>query len=224
MEYFIAELEAQHVAELEAYLKATSLNNYELTSDEKKSIENFNNIKWSEYKIGDLFEKKTIKGIPKSQENLVENPNGYHVFGQNIYYQYPQRVLNDDKYLTKIEVGKPIIAYTSSTAQIGIINESFYRTGDNGAFQGLFPNFKEYNYNQILFILVAMRRKFIGLGYNTSMAHVKDLYIKLPTKNNKIDFEFMDLLISAIQKIIIKDVVLWKDKKIEVTKQVVGGN
>lgn len=51
-------------------------------------------------------------------------------------------MLNDNKYLTEIEAGKPIIAYTSSTAQIGIINESFYRTGDNGAFQGLFPNLK----------------------------------------------------------------------------------
>ena len=147
-----------------------------------------------------MFEKKTIKGIPKSHENLNENPNGYHVFGQNIYYQYPQRVLNDVKYLTKIEVGKPIIAYTSSTAQIGIINESFYRTGDNGAFQGLFPKFKEYNYNQILFVLVAMKRKFIGLGYNTSMAHITDLHIKLPTENSKINFEFMDAYISELEE------------------------
>lgn len=147
-----------------------------------------------------MFEKKTIKGIPKSQENLVENSKGYHVFGQNIYYQYSQRVLNDNKYLTEIEAGKPIIAYTSSTAQIGIINESFYRTGDNGAFQGLFPNFKDYNYNQIFFMLVAMKRKFIGLGYNTSMAHVIDLYIQLPTKNGEIDFEFMDAYISELEE------------------------
>ena len=147
-----------------------------------------------------MFDKKTIKGIPKSQENLVENPNGYHVFGQNIYYQYPQRVLNDNRYLTEIEVGKPIIAYTSSTAQIGIINESFYRTGDNGAFQGLFPKFKDYNYNQILFMLVAMKQKFIGLDYNTSMAHVIDLYIKLPTKNGEIDFEFMNAYISELEE------------------------
>lgn len=161
--------------------------------------EKLKNIQWGEYRLGDLFHKKTIKGIPKSEENLIENPKGYHVFGQNIYYQYPQRVLNDNKYLTQVEPGKPIIAYTSSTAQIGIINESFYRTGDNGAFQGLFPKFEQCNYNQILFILVAIKRKFIGLGYNDSMAHVMDLYIKLPVHNGEIDFTYMDSFIAKLK-------------------------
>lgn len=161
--------------------------------------EKLKNIQWGEYRIGDLFHKKTIKGIPKSEENLIENPKGYHVFGQNIYYQYPQKVLNDDKYLTQVEPGKPIIAYTSSTAQIGIISESFYRTGDNGAFQGLFPKFEQCNYNQILFILVAIKRKFIGLGYNDSMAHVMDLYIKLPVCDGKIDFTYMDSFVDELK-------------------------
>ena len=161
--------------------------------------EKLKNIQWGEYRLGDLFHKRTIKGIPKSEENLIENPKGYHVFGQNIYYQYPQRVLNDNKYLTQVEPGKPIIAYTSSTAQIGIINESFYRTGDNGAFQGLFPKFEQCNYNQILFILVAIKRKFIGLGYNDSMAHVMDLYIKLPIYNGEIDFAYMDSFVAELK-------------------------
>ena len=161
--------------------------------------EKLKNIQWGEYRLGDLFHKRTIKGIPKSEENLIENPKGYHVFGQNIYYQYPQRVLNDNKYLTQVEPGKPIIAYTSSTAQIGIINESFYRTGDNGAFQGLFPKFEQCNYNQILFILVAIKRKFIGLGYNDSMAHVMDLYIKLPIYNGEINFAYMDSFVAELK-------------------------
>ena len=161
--------------------------------------EKLKNIQWGKYRLEDLFHKRTIKGIPKSEENLIENPKGYHVFGQNIYYQYPQRVLNDNKYLTQVEPGKPIIAYTSSTAQIGIINESFYRTGDNGAFQGLFPKFEQCNYNQILFILVAIKRKFIGLGYNDSMAHVMDLYIKLPIYNGEIDFAYMDSFVAELK-------------------------
>lgn len=113
-------------------------------------------------------------------------------------YQYPQKVLNSDKYLTRLEKNKPIIAYTSSTAQIGMINESFYRTGDNGAFQGLFPKFQNYGVNEIIFILVAIKRKFIGFGYNTSMANIIDLVIKLPTKNDEIDFDFMDAYISEL--------------------------
>ena len=44
--------------------------------------------------------------------------------------------------------------------------------------------------------------------------------IQLPTKNEKIDFEFMNTLISAIQKLVIKDVVLYADKKISTTKSI----
>ena len=38
---------------------------------------------------------------------------------------------------------------------------------------------------------------------------VKDLYISLPVEDREIDRPFMDLLISALQKLIIKDVVLY---------------
>ena len=39
------------------------------------------------FSIKDIFIKKTVKGVPKLQENLTENQGGYHVFGQNIKYQ-----------------------------------------------------------------------------------------------------------------------------------------
>ena len=130
---------------------------------------------------------------------MEENDNGYHVYGQNIDYQYPQKVINDSKYLTVVEKGKPIIAYTSSTAQIGIINESFYRTGNNGAFQGLFPKFNKSNFNVIVFILECIKRTFIGFGYNTSMANILDIVIHVPTKNKNLDFDFIESFIAELE-------------------------
>ena len=50
----------------------------------------------------------------------------------------------------------------------------------------------------------------------------KELIIQLPTKDGEIDFEYMETLISAIQKLVIKDVVLYADKKIEATKKIVS--
>jgi len=38
--------------------------------------------------------------------------------------------------------------------------------------------------------------------------------ISLPTKNNQPDYKTMETLISAIQKVVIKDVVLYTDKKV----------
>lgn len=164
-----------------------------------------NSVEWTEFKIGDLFTKKTIRGIPKSEENLAENSQGYRVFGQNISYQYPHKVLNDKKYLTELKENEPIIAYTSSTAQIGIINESFYRTGNNGAFQGLFPKFRVKNLNVVLFILECIKRTFVDFDYNTSMANILDIVIKVPTKEGDLDFEFMESFVSEIKSSVISN-------------------
>lgn len=44
----------------------------------------------------------------------------------------------------------------------------------------------------------------------------------LPIKDGAIDYEYMELLISAIQKIVIKDVVQYADQKIEITKELIN--
>lgn len=45
--------------------------------------------------------------------------------------------------------------------------------------------------------------------------------VQLPTKNNQIDFGFMETFISAIQKLVIEDVVLHTDKEIKLTEKVI---
>ena len=49
-----------------------------------------------------------------------------------------------------------------------------------------------------------------------------ELNILLPVFNGEICYEFMNDFIKAIEKLVIKDVVLWADKKIEATKKVVN--
>ncbi|MCX6075764.1 MAG: hypothetical protein NTW78_02635 [Campylobacterales bacterium] len=46
--------------------------------------------------------------------------------------------------------------------------------------------------------------------------------MKLPTQNYKPNYAIMETFISAIQKLVIKDVVLYADKKIDATKSVVN--
>lgn len=153
---------------------------------------------WLEFRLGDLFEKKTMLGVPKYAENLIENNDGYHIFGQNISYQYPQKVLLDEKYLHKVDENYPILAYTSSAAEIGMIKESFYRTGDNGAFQGLIPK-EKYNRYHILYFLTLLERYFSNFGYSTSMANIIDLNIELPVINNSIALDFMESYIKIFE-------------------------
>ena len=53
---------------------------------------------------------------------------------------------------------------------------------------------------------------------------MKKWEIEVPTLNDEIDYKFMKDFIYAIEKLVIKDVVIWADKKIEATKQVAGRN
>ena len=50
-------------------------------------------MKYAEFTVGDLFIKKTVKGYPKSKENLTPVKNGYYVYGQNIKHQYNFKIL-----------------------------------------------------------------------------------------------------------------------------------
>lgn len=156
--------------------------------------------KWKLFKLDDLFIKKTIKGYPKKEEDLTECPEGYHVFGQNIRYQYPQKIKLKDIYLHKIEPKFPILAYTSSVGEIGMIEESFYRSGDNGAFQGLFPKMHKFNRFELLFIYTVIQNKFKEYDYTTSMANVMNMEIPLPVNDiKKPDWEWMEQFIKLHQ-------------------------
>ena len=59
-------------------------------------------------------------------------------------------------------------------------------------------------------------------GHNFYAKDADALNIMLPAKDGKPDYEVMELLISAIQKLVIKDVVKYADKKINVTKQIIN--
>ena len=77
MESFIAELEAQRIAELSAYLKVSGFDNYELSTEELDAIQKFSNLdndNWGTYRVGDLFEKVVTKKLPYKAKQLPKQP------------------------------------------------------------------------------------------------------------------------------------------------------
>lgn len=59
MENFVAELEARRVAELEAYLKVSGMDNYELSDSEVQALQNYKSLRWKEFNLEKLFGKST---------------------------------------------------------------------------------------------------------------------------------------------------------------------
>ncbi|NLX81889.1 MAG: hypothetical protein GXZ03_10050 [Proteiniphilum sp.] len=69
-----------------------------------------------------------------------------------------------------------------------------------------------------------MTKSFRSFAWGASSFNVeviKKQPVKVPTKNKKPDYSVMESLISAVQKLVIKDVVLYADKKIAATKNIV---
>lgn len=66
----------------------------------------------------------------------------------------------------------------------------------------------------------SIKLKF-GYENKAGWEKVKKEYIQLPTKNKEIDFEFMENFISAIEKLIIKDVFKYAEKNKEAMNQII---
>ncbi len=93
MEKFIAELEQCRLAELQAYLKATGLENTTLSSDEENALNVFNNsgggntpcsLTWQSFRLGDLFEME--RGTRLTKANRIKGTRplvtaGYENYG-----------------------------------------------------------------------------------------------------------------------------------------------
>ncbi|MGL2474765.1 restriction endonuclease subunit S [Helicobacter pylori] len=74
MEKFIAELEQCRLAELEAYLKATGLENTTLSNDEENALNLFKcGLTWQSFKLGDLFEIRPTKAYKLTNSHLFDN-------------------------------------------------------------------------------------------------------------------------------------------------------
>lgn len=82
MESFVAELEAQRVAELSAYLTVSGYDNYELSAEELNALQRFTELdddNWGTYTVGNLFEKIATKKLPYKAKELPKQPTDDYV-------------------------------------------------------------------------------------------------------------------------------------------------
>ena len=217
---FISELEARQISELEAYLVTTGLSDYVLNFEEKKILEIFrkDEIEWKEFKIVDLFEVKNSGNILSRDVVLNSGKIPYLSASRennavNSYISY------DKKYLDKGNC----VFIGGKTFVVTYQKNDFYSNDSHN----LALYFKDENQKtklkQLFFVSCiekSLSNKY-SWGNSISNKKIQNDTLKLPVINRKIDFEFMEILISAIQKIIIKDVVLYSNKKIEATKKLV---
>lgn len=227
MASFVAELEVQHVAELEAYLKVCGYDNYELSDEESQSLQRFESIAkndWGMYKVGDLFNRIETKKLPYKAKKLPKQPTDDYVLpcltssfqNQGLNYYVPKERATVLSNVISIPSNSDVYRAYYQSRDFTVLSDAYaikWKSEDN-----------EITSNQYLFMVMCINnvtdlpiysyKNKLG-GWNV----VKEKYIQLPEKEGKINFAFMETFISAVKKLAVKDVVLYSNQKMETIKK-----
>ncbi|MEE3705297.1 restriction endonuclease subunit S [Campylobacter sp. CX2-8023-23] len=173
-----------------------------------------------EFKIGDLFDIRPTKNYGLTNNDLFKTNGTIPVIVNSSFNNGVGNYVN----LEPTEKGN-IVTFSDTTTSESI----FYQPRDFIGYshvQGVYPFSSNWREKTLLYFVAVFRKATLNRfdyanKFNRKIA--KEINIKLPiTANGEIDFDFMENFIKAIQKLIIKDLVIWSQKKIEATKQVVG--
>ncbi|MDP0377918.1 restriction endonuclease subunit S [Glaesserella parasuis] len=217
MENFISQLEAFRISQLEAYLLVTGLKDYTLTAAEQQALADFENGKvvWGGYRFADIF-NKIQQGRRLKKDDQVAGDIPFVMAGIT-----NTGVVN--------YISNPVASFPKNSITIDIFGNAFYRSYDFGAGDdtGVYWNDKkELSKEMMLFLTKSAEKALEGkFSYGKKLRSSQSLNFKmqLPTSNQQPDYSFMEILISAVQKLVIKDVVRYADSKIAATKQVING-
>ena len=234
MENFIAELEAERIAELEAYLRVTGLSDYILTEEERAVLEAFRsgkiswgvklpngqevtNIEWKMFRIGELFEINSYKKRFDANKVQIEEVGFPYVVRTALNNGIRGYINEDEEFLNEGNT----ISFGQDTATM-FYQEKPYFTGDKIKI----VKCKDESFNKLnaQFFITAMGKAFSSFSWGSSSFSVeiiKNQNISLPSTQDIPLYAYMEVFIRAVQKLVIKDVVQYADRKLEATRAVV---
>lgn len=213
MESFIAELEAERIADLEAHLLATGLKDYTLTDEEKQVLDDFENIKWGTFNLEKLFGKSTRGKRLKSADRISGN--------------LPFVTAGETDEGISAFIGNDVNIFPKNTTTIDMFGSAKYRNYRYGGDDHIaVVHTEKLPKLASIFVTTAIHKSSyngqFNYGRNFYAKDADELNISLPTQNNQPNYAIMETFISAIQKLVIKEVVLYADRKIAAIKTVVN--
>ena len=249
MENFIAELEerriqemeVERIVELEAYLRVTGLSDYILTEEERAVLEAFRSgkiswggvildkqqvkdIEWRVFRMEDVLEWQPQKEIDPLKLDKLKDKNQklYPFYGQATlnngiisYNQLVEEVLNNKE-------GKPTILIHSNNQNTIYLESPFYLKDGHGATSVL--QSKKLNKLNALYFMSSIKKVILSkYSYNAKATKIelKNTLISLPSVQGKPLYDYMEVFIRAVQKLVIKDVVQYAERKVAATRAVV---
>lgn len=222
----ITELEHDRITDLDAYLQATGLNDYELTEDDKKALSE--KVEWGSFTIGDVFEPLKVGFVGEGQKigSATKEPDAIHCVPLTCAKIGDNGIMYWGKKGDFITYTNALSVIADGAVSAGLV---YAQPEEAGAYShSYFIDTKEKNVSRYAKqFLSSVLTKVIYPKYSREDAprwnKIESEEIHLPIKSDGTpDFGYMERYIRAIEKVVIADVVKYKDKVIEETRKVVG--
>lgn len=214
MDSFINKLEAERMAKLDAYLSATGLKNYTLTADEQQALDNFEQgkLNWSEFKLGELFNIEPTKYYRLKNDEIISKVGSIPLISNSSTDNGVMGFSN----LRALNKGNTLTCSDTTSGS----ETMFYQKNDFIGYshiQNLTPKFESFTSNLAFMIISTCRLSTSGkynYGSKFNRTAMRNTFIQMPSKDDIPDYALIEILISAIKKLVIKDVVLYTQAKI----------
>jgi hypothetical protein len=213
MESFIAEIEENRIAKLKTYLLNNNLYDYNLTDNEQQAFNDFvqENFKSGEFKISELF--KIHNTLSFNTEKLVSGDE----------YDYITRTSQNQGILQQTGFVNTENINLAGNWSLGLLQMDFFyrhKPWYAGQFVRKITPKINVNRSEVLYLTVILnklKQKLLTVLVRDVDKTFLNSKVKLPIlDNNQINYAFINNLISAIEKLVIKDVVLYVDKKTDI--------
>lgn len=190
----------------------SGFDNYELSVAELNALREFETINWKSFNLEKLFGKSTRGKRLKSADRIVGD--------------LPFVTAGEASEGISAHIGNDVEVFNENTTTIDMFGSAKYRNYKYGADDHIaVVHTDKLPMKASIFVTSAIHKashtgKF-DYGHNFYAKDADALDIMLPEKNGNPDYAYMATLISAVQKLVIKDVVKYSDAKISATKEVV---
>ncbi len=205
MESFIREIEEKNMRKLSAYLATTGLSDYTLTESESNALRTIDSLEWREFKVEKLFGKST-RGKRLKSDDRTEGDLPFVTAGEA------------DTGISAF-ISNEVEVFSKNTTTIDMFGSAKYRNYDYGADDHVAVVHTE-NLDKFaaIFVTTACHKSAhngqFNYGHNFYAKDADELNIMLPVRDGAPNYMAMQELICAVQKLVIKDVVLYANKKI----------
>lgn len=215
-----------YIETLEAYLTVTNLRDYHLTKNDEKVLDKFAKLSDTKSRVE---ESEVFRLSPVTMITLFPNIHQGRRLKKDdqINGDLPFVMAGTTNTGVVRNIGNDVRIFPKHSLTIDIFGNTFYRGYEFGAGDdtGVFWNDKMKDSKVLLYLKTIIEKSLVGkydFGSKLRASQTHNFQFDVPKINNQIDYTFMSDFIRAVEKLVIKDLVIWADKKIAATKEVVA--